>query len=113
MWQRICLMMLLGIGLTACGGGVSSAPVTHTVTVSWSANRESGVNMAGGGYNLTIGSVTYNVPYVSGSAAPTSKDVSLATGTYLASLKAYAALDINGGNTGSTSAATTLSITVP
>jgi hypothetical protein len=120
MWQRICLMMLLVIGLTACGGGVSSAPpapatsLTRTVTIAWTANRESGVNSAGGGYTLTVGGVTYDIPYVSGAAAaPTSKDVSLASGSYNATLKAYAALDVSGGSTGSTSAATSLSITVP
>jgi hypothetical protein len=88
----------------------------HDVTLSWTANREKGVNSVGGGYTLTISgqAAPINVPYVSGVAAPTSKVVSLYTGSYTATVKAYAALDVNGGNTGSTSLpASAISITVP
>ncbi len=103
-----CLASLVAAtALCACGGGGSgqSAASARTVTLAWQASHESGVNRAGGGYQASIsGQPGIDVPYVSGSAAPTSTRVFLQPGTYTASVRAYAALDAQGGNTGSLSA---------
>ncbi len=112
----------LGLALSACGGGSSSkstpppvTPTDHLVTISWTANREAGVNKAGGGYTVAIaGMAAIDVPYVTGAAAPTSTGVTLRTGTYTATVTAYAALDALGGATGSRSAPSqVLTIVVP
>lgn len=99
--------LLVAAGISACGGGGGSpAPITtHSVTLAWLANRESGVNSAGGGYEVSIsGKPTLVVPYTAGPAAPTSTIVSLTTGSYAVTVRAFAALDTQGGNTGSLSA---------
>ncbi len=109
--------LLLAILLSGCGGGGDgSTPSTlHSVTISWTANRESGVNSPGGGYTVTIGGQSpIDVPYVSGAAAPTSTTVELWTGTYSVTVRAYAALDADGGSGGSTSASSAaLTVRVP
>lgn len=77
----------------------------RVVTLSWNANREKGVNQAGGGYRINItGQAPITVPWVSGPLAPTTTDVNLAAGSYTVTISAFAALDAQGGNTGSTSA---------
>ena len=96
--------LLAAIALSACGGGSESAPAARTVTLTWQASHESGVNRTGGGYQVSIsGQPSIDVPYVSGSAAPTSASVFLQPGRYTVSVQAYAALDAQGGNTGSLS----------
>lgn len=109
--------------LTSCGGGGSSTPTPttpawHNVTLNWNANREKGVNSVGGGYIVSISGQSVpapiNVPYVSGLTAPTSTTVSLYTGTYSATVTAFASLDSTGGATGASSIpSTSLSINVP
>lgn len=103
--------------LTACGGSSSAAPVptSHTVNISWAANREAAVNSTGGGYTVAIsGQSPINVPYVSGSAAPTTVSTTLMSGSYTATVTAYSALNPPGGTTGSKSVASTaVNITVP
>jgi hypothetical protein len=70
------------------------------VTISWAQNRETGVNKAGGGYLIDINTQTpIEVPYVSGSAAPTSYTLTLQPGSYTITVVAYAALDAQGGTT--------------
>jgi len=99
--------LLLAVGVSACGGGgASPAPVTtHSVTLAWQANRESGVNRAGGGYQVLIsGQPMIVVPYASGPTAPTSTVTALQTGTYAVTVTAFAALDAQGGGAGSVSA---------
>jgi hypothetical protein len=98
--------LFAAIALSACGGGSEqSAPSARTVTLAWQASHESGVNRTGGGYQASIsGQPTIDVPYTSGSAAPTSTSVFLQPGRYTVSVRAYAALDAQGGNTGSLSA---------
>ncbi len=94
----------------------SATPFTgHVVTISWAPNRESGVNRPGGGYRIAIpGRPVVDVPYVSGSLAPTSQDVTLAAGTYTVTITAYAALDAQGGSSGSESAPSqAITVTVP
>jgi hypothetical protein len=94
--------------LSGCGsgdGGSSSTPGgNRTVTLAWAPNHETGVNSAGGGYQVAIsGQPTINVPFTSGLAAPTSTVVTLRSGTYRVTVSAYAALDAQGGSTGSLS----------
>lgn len=107
-------MLLSGCG----GGGAASAPSTsHLVTLSWQANRESGVNSTGGGYQVSISgqAAPINVPYnVASGVTPTTTTTSLYTGTYSATVRAYKALDPQGGTTGSLSApSASISIVVP
>jgi hypothetical protein len=107
--------------VAGCGGGGGSAPpppqppTQHSVTLSWQANRDSGVNRAGGGYQVSIsGQPMIIVPYTSGPAAPTSTQVTLMTGTYTVTVRAFAALDSQGGNSGSVSAPSqVLTVNVP
>src|SRR5688572_33028799 len=118
--RRFLAGLLVAIGLAACGGGGGGSdapaptPTPATVTISWNANRESGVNRAGGGYEISVtGQPARDVPYVSGSAAPTSTIFTLPTGTYTASVRAYAALDAQGGTTRTYSTASTHLVVVP
>ncbi len=75
------------------------------VTLVWAPNHEKGVNSAGGGYQVSISSQpTINVPYASGATAPTSVVTTLPKGTYTVTVRGYAALDAQGGSTGSVSA---------
>jgi hypothetical protein len=87
----------------------------HTVTLAWAPNHEKGVNSTGGGYEISISSQpTINVPYASGPTAPTSAVTTLQTGTYTVTVRAYAALDVQGGGTGSLSAPSqSLTVNVP
>jgi len=107
------LFLSIAVGLSNCGGGgggsvnpTPTPPVLHPVTITWAPNHESGVNTAGGGYQVSIsGQPMIIVPWVSGlSTAPTSTTVSLSAGNYTVTVRAYAALDKNGGTTGSFSA---------
>ena len=107
--RHVGAALLLAAGVAACGGGGEGNPppkkTTHSVTLVWQANRESGVNRAGGGYQVSInGQPTIVVPYTAGPAAPTSTMVSLITGTYTVTVRAFAVLDPQGGNAGNFSA---------
>ncbi len=106
--RKIACMLAASVlfGCGGGGGGDAPAPVTiHDVTLSWAANRESGVNSDGGGYRVLIsGRPEIVVPYTSGSDAPTSVTVPLQTGTYTVTVRAFAALDPQGGTGGSLSA---------
>jgi hypothetical protein len=119
--RRLILVGLSALLLSACGGGgggsSAPAPTLHSVTLNWQANRESGVNSAGGGYLVSISgqSSPIDVPYNAASGTtPTTTTVSLYTGSYTATVQAYAALDSTGGASGSTSASSSsITITVP
>lgn len=119
--RLIGFVALIAVGLSGCGGGSGGGggappPVTpHSVTISWQPNRDSGVNRAGGGYQVSIsGQPMITVPYTSGPSAPTSTTVTLNTGTYTVTVRAFAALDSQGGNTGSLSAPSApLTVIVP
>ena len=75
---------------------------TYSATVSWAANRETKVNGAGGGYRVTYSkdlsfpvgqSAVADVPWVSGTLAPTSFPVSgLGAGTYYFKVQAFSEL---------------------
>ncbi len=99
---------LAALALGGCGSGddgSSPAPAAnHAVTLAWAPNHETGVNSAGGGYQVTIsGQPTIIVPFTSGLTAPTSIVVTLQTGRYLVTVSAFAALDAQGGDAGSLS----------
>lgn len=101
---------------TAAAASCSSgSPTTeHVVDLSWAPNRERGVNQEGGGYRVEInGRSVIDVPYVSGPLAPTSVSTTLTTGLHVVTVRAYAALDAQGGTTGTLSAPSTLVIGVP
>jgi hypothetical protein len=96
------------------GGGTAQALAPGAITISWSANRERGVNSAGGGYEVSItGQPTVTVPYVSGASAPTSIAVTLTSGSYLVSVRAFAALDAQGGASRTFSAPQTMTLNIP
>ena len=105
--------------ISACGGGGGSSspptPTSHTVNISWAANRETAVNSAGGGYTVAIsGQPPINVPYASGTAAPTTTAATLMTSSYSVTVTAYSALNPPGGTTGSTSVpSATFNFSVP
>jgi hypothetical protein len=89
--------------------------IDHLVGLAWAPNRESGVNRAGGGYQIAISSQPdINVPFVSGPSAPTSTAVRLPPGIYTVTVRAYAALDAQGGSAGTVSASSqSLTVSVP
>jgi hypothetical protein len=105
------LAAISAAALVACGGGgggqADNAPVgPAAVTIAWNASRESNVNRPGGGYEVAIGGMTpIDVPYVSGAAAPTSTTVTLPSGSFSITVRAYGALDAGGGTTRTYSAA--------
>ncbi len=109
----VCLCVIV---LTGCGrGDLRSRSVSHTVVLSWAPNHEKGVNSAGGGYQVTVsGQPTISIPYVSGPTAPTSTVTTLLTGNYTVTVRAFAALDTQGGSTGSISSPSqALTVSVP
>jgi|SRR5690242_625122 hypothetical protein len=113
------VVLIASAQLAGCGGGgggSSPRPITnHAVTISWAANHEKGVNSPGGGYHVMIsGAPTIDVLF-NGTSTPTSAPpVILKTGTYTVTVSAFAALDNQGGATGSTSAASQiLTVDVP
>lgn len=72
------------------------------------------MNSAGGGYQVSIsGQPTQDVPYKSGPAAPTSTKITLLPGSYTVIVRAYAALDPQGGNAGNVSAISQVIVNVP
>src|SRR5208337_4272059 len=116
----LLFLALISFTLSSCGegGNSSSAGATYPVTLTWGANRESGVNSAGGGYQVSVSSqatiTTMNVPFVSGPSAPTWTTVLLNPGNYTVTVRAYAALDAQGGSTGSLSGASApITVIVP
>jgi hypothetical protein len=109
------LVLSASLLFISCGGvadiSLPQVPVTtHSVTLTWAPNREKGVNSAGGGYQVSIsGQPAFDVPYT----APTSTTVLLKTGTYTVSVRAFAALDAQGGSAGNFSAPATITVRVP
>lgn len=100
------LAALFAAALVGCGGGGGGAPGDNApvgpaaVTIAWNASRESSVNRPGGGYEVAIsGMKAIDVPYASGSAAPTSTTVTLPSGSFSITVRAYGAIDAQGGTT--------------
>jgi hypothetical protein len=101
-----------------CTGG------PYSIAVSWNANREKAVNMAGGGYlvyystssPVNTSTASYvDVPYVSGATAPTSTMITgLSCGKWYFAVVAYSALHPSGSSSGSRSIASSeVAVTVP
>jgi hypothetical protein len=76
--------------------------VPRTVVLHWTANREAAVNTTGGGYKVYYSQAAgfsipvadvLDVPYASGSAAPTTASVTLSPGVYYFRVAAYSALN--------------------
>ncbi len=106
--KLICFFAMVFL-VTSCGGGGGSDDdsSSKTVSISWTANLESGVNSTGGGYKIYYSDTSgvdassassVDVPYVSGSSAPTSVDVELSAGTYYIKIAAYSALNTGGSD---------------
>jgi hypothetical protein len=100
MFARLGIAIALTLMLSACGDGGSEPAGSFPVTISWTPNREVGVNAPGGGYEVNLaGQASLDVPYVSGPSAPTMVTVSLLPGTHTVRVRAYAAFDAQGGTT--------------
>jgi hypothetical protein len=100
MFAKLSIAIALTLAVSACGGGDSEPAGPFPVTISWTPNREIGVNRPGGGYEVTLaGQPAIDVPYVSGPSGPTSVTVSLLPGTHTVRVRAYAAFDAQGSTT--------------
>lgn len=116
-------VVLLNLALAACSNGFTASSSlldvskdsyiggSGTVNLSWSANRETEVNKAGGGYrvyyaqssSVTASTPYVDVPFVSGSQAPTNLRLTgLVSGTYYVHVKAYSAVNPGGSGYSST-----------
>lgn len=107
---HVSVLLLAVVILGSCGG--SGRGGTFQVNVSWNANHDKSVNTTGGGYTLyysqtngfnvsSVDAQKLDIPYVSGSTAPTSTTLNLPTGTWYLRLSAYG---ISNGSTAQTSA---------
>jgi hypothetical protein len=112
----LLVSVIIGCG-SGSGGDGGGSSTTSTIAVSWIENSESGVNSAGGGYKVyhsttsgfsVSGAGFVDVPYVSGPIAPTTANLSLATGTHYIKVVAYSALNPSGSP-----ASTQIAVTVP
>lgn len=117
--KLICFIVVT-VFVISCGGGSSGSDSTSdtgldtdtdtpspkkTATISWTANRESGVNSSGGGYKVyysksylfdASSTESVDVPYVSGATAPTTTDIELSEGFYYIKVVAYSAINTEG-----------------
>jgi len=93
--------------LTDCTPAAPAAGAhTGNVLISWTANHETAVNSAGGGYRIDYSTdpsfpvgqtTTVDVPYVSGPTAPVSAPLTgLAAGNYCIRITAYSTLNPTG-----------------
>jgi hypothetical protein len=104
---------------SGAGTGAGSTNGKSGIFVSWTANRETAVNRAGGGYKVYYGTQSgfslsgasfVNVPYASGTLSPTSVLLPItASGTYYIVIVAYSSLG-SSGSMSSPSAQTSISI---
>ncbi|MNL04399.1 hypothetical protein D3C87_1249670 [compost metagenome] len=96
---------------------------SESATVSWDANRESGVNTAGGGYRVYYASSpnvatasnsnVVLVPYVAGPTAPTTATISnLPAGDWYIKVVAYSAYNPGGSGAAKSSDSTEFKITI-
>src|SRR6266571_8255551 len=103
--HRLVVASLFVVVLSSCGGGGGGSPppvTNHSVTLTWAANHETGVNSMGGGYHVMISGQAAPIDVsFNGSTTPTSTTTTLQTGTYTVTVTAFAALDAQGGLTGS------------
>ena len=99
-----------GGGSTGGGGTTCGTIGTGDIVVSWTENRETGVNATGGGYKVyystnsgfaitDLGVTEVDVPYVSGPTAPTTTTLtSLSPSTYYIKVVAYSTLNSSGSS---------------
>lgn len=112
MRPQLCIPVALALLLAACGGGGggSTAPAVASdcsspcaLTLNWSANREAGVNAAGGGYHVyyapnpnvaldqaTRVTVAYDLAL---GQTPTSTALQFAAGTWYLRVVAFSSLN--------------------
>jgi hypothetical protein len=118
-FMPILCIITAGLIFLGCGGGGGGgetvtddttpppAPTFADVNVSWTANREAAVNNPGGGYrvyysqtpNFNINNATVvDIPYASGSLAPTSIVIPQLTvgSNYYFKVVAYSSLNNSG-----------------
>lgn len=117
-------ILTLSLLISACFGGGGGSPAvsqSKTVTISWQANNETLVNSSGGGYRVYYSTQNgfdinnsavqvIDVPYSSGSQAPTSTSFTLTSGTYYVKIVAYSQFD---GSETSSSPSQQLTVVVP
>ena len=100
--------------ISGCGGSSSSGGSTGagSYRINWSANKEASVNRTGGGYKVQYanntsftGNLEKDVPFVSGSLAPTSCDLvfdpATQSGTWYVRVIAYSDIDATSVSTAS------------
>jgi hypothetical protein len=102
---RILLACVSLVIFSNCGG----SPSATQLVLNWDANHESGVNSAGGGYRVyyafspgvnTSTASFMDVPYVSGSQAPTTVTLTNpSNGTYYFRIVAYSTFSPPNGST--------------
>ena len=92
------LSVIILVSCFGCSGCSVTSDKGKDVTVSWAANRETTVNMTGGGYVVYYGNAqgfdtnyasNTNVSYTSGTTAPTSTTINLTSGTWYIKIVAY------------------------
>lgn len=121
-------VFILILALSSCGpklqtNAIDPNFVRSDVLVSWTANRETAVNTAGGGYVVAYSqdpNASYaeaekvTVNYASGPTAPTSATINIPPGTFYIKVYAFSALNPPGSSSGSLSPPSVASvITVP
>lgn len=91
--------------LAGCSGGSGGGSGSRAVEISWTANRETGVNAPGGGYRVyhaqapgfDIATVApIDVAYAGGPSSPNQVVVTLPAGTTYVKVVAYSALNPTG-----------------
>lgn len=103
--HRTCRTLLLPLLLLLSGGCGWGGSDESAVELSWEANRESGVNSAGGGYRVYYSrnagfdlddARVKDVAYEGGPTAPTAATLKLHSGTWFIRVAAYSALNPEG-----------------
>lgn len=98
----LILLLLFGCGSIGSSGGNNG---NSTISITWDANHETRVNNSGGGYRVYHSrspgfslddpdAFMKEVPFVSGSQAPTTTTLTLENGTWY--IKIVAFMDLNG-----------------
>lgn len=101
-------LLFIVVLLAGCsGGGGGAGGGNRDVEIAWTANRETAVNAAGGGYRVYYAGASgfdpaaatmIDVPYQGASSAPTSIVLNLPSGTHYIKVTAYSALNPAGSS---------------
>ena len=115
---RVCATVAAALLAAACGGGGGGggggSGTIQTVVVSWTANPDTAVNRAGGGYRVYYSTINgfsitdpsasvVDVPYSSGAQSPTTTTLQLSSGVHYFRVVAYSSLNRPGSSGGSQS----------